>query len=1228
MTRPRHFVLTFVLLTAFALSGGLAARLAGAQSSPVTAQSVQRWSVANGNYVLAMLADGTLVATGGDSPVMLNPQTGESLGPAPAPDVRAAVWVGDAGRPDYLIGGYQDRRAYRSDGGLAWEWSLLGCCNTFRYPVAIDHERGLAYTTANWTLSAVRLADGVDVRHVNSGDFFGFTSIAGPGVAYVAGIGGHVARVNADAGATEWVMPVDPGHQLQSGAVAADGSFVVSSRGSHLAQAIEPGRLARLLPDGTTVWNLPVNAVTPPVVGAGGLIYVGTQPPPASDAGAGSVEARDSNTGALVWSTPVEGLPNDLLLGDDGAVYVGAGGASARVYALDQATGEVRRTVTDMPGAWELLLSGGLLYVTGNAITALPVGATNYDPASPWPVRLHDNQRTANRGAAHINLPRWPAPDPVPTPPFTITVDPGAYAGVYYVNHGPVPGTGPTTLSLNPGTYNVRVGEYNTPGTNFFFTVDAAGRVTDVSKPAAAHGAGPALVFHNSTVSVDPQGYAGRYRIYTQPSASHTGARSFVLVPGLLYLLDNGYGTPGGSFAFELNEAGEAVNLNKPGVGTASGHTVTLNNATVRVDPQGYAGLYRLLGSFDGTFTGTTQHTLIPGLYYLVDNNYGVPAGSFQFKVDDCGRVTDVSRPGAADGIGNTLRLRNALVTIDPRGFAGVYRLPSFNAGFTGVRQLVLIPALGYFFDNGAGKGGSYFNFRVDSCGRVAEIAQSLSLTPHAVADGARLVLNNTTVRVEPSGYAGAYNVGGYAGLVGAADVVLVSGLKTFVNVGGSWAYFTPEEAEVAPSLVSLVMGVQTADFALSAAAYSPGQGTPYQACPLDDARGVDNSCGNDSAPPTTAATLSSPPNGAGWHNSDVTVTLGASDEVGGTGVSEIVYGASGAQPIAQTSAAGASVSLTFAAEGLTTLTYFARDSAGNVEEARTLTVRLDKTAPGLTADAQTDAGAYTGGTWTNRDVTISFGCMDAGSGVASVTAPLTLGSEGAGQSASGTCSDAAGNDAALTFGGINIDRTPPSIDITRPADGAAYTLGQLVTAAYACSDGGSGVAACAGPVAGGPNLDTSAVGAKTFTVAARDAAGNESAQTSAYSVGYAFAALFDQAKEHKSGSTLPVKLRLTDAAGRNLSSPALVVRAMGVRLVPTGAPGVLEEAGQSNPDFNFRYDASLGGYVFNLKTTGYATGTYALTFTAGADPTPRACSSRCGSDVKIINRGGREARL
>ena len=54
-----------------------------------------------------------------------------------------------------------------------------------------------------------------------------------------------------------------------------------------------------------------------------------------------------------------------------------------------------------------------------------------------------------------------------------------------------------------------------------------------------------------------------------------------------------------------------------------------------------------------------------------------------------------------------------------------------------------------------------------------------------------------------------------------------------------------------------------------------------------------------------------------------------------------------------------------------------------------------------------------------------------------------------------------------------------------------AYLLGQVVAASYTCTDGGSGVASCLGTVANGVNINTSSVGAKSFTVNAQDNVGN-----------------------------------------------------------------------------------------------------------------------------------------
>jgi hypothetical protein len=105
--------------------------------------------------------------------------------------------------------------------------------------------------------------------------------------------------------------------------------------------------------------------------------------------------------------------------------------------------------------------------------------------------------------------------------------------------------------------------------------------------------------------------------------------------------------------------------------------------------------------------------------------------------------------------------------------------------------------------------------------------------------------------------------------------------------------------------------------------------------------------------------------------------------------------------------------------------------------------------------------------------------------------------------------------------------------------------------------------------------------------------------------VGYAVTALYDQTKSHRSGSTVPVKLRLGDAAGQNVSSASIALLASEVVKISNQASGIVEDAGSANPDSGFRY--TDGGYLFNLKTTGLTTGTYELQFFAGADPTRHA---------------------
>jgi hypothetical protein len=83
------------------------------------------------------------------------------------------------------------------------------------------------------------------------------------------------------------------------------------------------------------------------------------------------------------------------------------------------------------------------------------------------------------------------------------------------------------------------------------------------------------------------------------------------------------------------------------------------------------------------------------------------------------------------------------------------------------------------------------------------------------------------------------------------------------------------------------------------------------------------------------------------------------------------------------------------------------------------------------------------------------------------------------------------------------LDNADPNISIATPAEGATFVQGQSVTANYTCADDsfGTGIASCSGTVAPGATIDTASVGRKSFTVDAKDLAGNTSSVTHSYTV-------------------------------------------------------------------------------------------------------------------------------
>jgi hypothetical protein len=196
-------------------------------------------------------------------------------------------------------------------------------------------------------------------------------------------------------------------------------------------------------------------------------------------------------------------------------------------------------------------------------------------------------------------------------------------------------------------------------------------------------------------------------------------------------------------------------------------------------------------------------------------------------------------------------------------------------------------------------------------------------------------------------------------------------------------------------------------------------------------------------------------------------------------------------------------------------------------------------------------------------------------------------------------------------------DTQPPTITIASPADGAAYILNQAVLANYSCEDP-SGVSSCVGPVANGNAIDTSTVGAQTFTVTAQDAAGNTTSKTNTFSIQYASSGTCygepghvirqpinaDGSSVFKQGSTVPAKFRVCDANGVSIGTAGVVTSFKLVqRIAGTVSTGVNEDVVSTTPDTAFRWSASDQQWIFNINTKNLMPGnTYVYKITLNDD--------------------------
>ncbi len=328
-----------------------------------------------------------------------------------------------------------------------------------------------------------------------------------------------------------------------------------------------------------------------------------------------------------------------------------------------------------------------------------------------------------------------------------------------------------------------------------------------------------------------------------------------------------------------------------------------------------------------------------------------------------------------------------------------------------------------------------------------------------------------------------------------------------------------------------------------------------------------------DKTGPAVIASASPAPNANGWNNTDVTVTFSATDA--GSGM------ASTDPP----------VTVTTEGDGQVIIGY-ATDLAGNVGSA-SITLNIDKTPPTIAATAKTaDDNPYTAGAWTNQNVIVQYTASDALSDIDEPASDLSddvVAAEGAGQSASGTAVDLAGNTATATFAPINIDKTPPTFGDCPVGGPFLLNSGLQPVGPISVDALISGLNAGASTLTG--LVDTSSVGSKTVTFTAVDNAGNTATKECTYIVVYDFGGFLppvtlDGRSLLKLGSTIPVKFQLFDAAGSPVSTAVATIR---VVKISSGSPVGTEVDGVSTSAATtgnlFRYDSTGQLYIFNLAT-------------------------------------------
>ncbi|MGN6358970.1 MAG: glycine-rich protein [Thermomicrobiales bacterium] len=299
-----------------------------------------------------------------------------------------------------------------------------------------------------------------------------------------------------------------------------------------------------------------------------------------------------------------------------------------------------------------------------------------------------------------------------------------------------------------------------------------------------------------------------------------------------------------------------------------------------------------------------------------------------------------------------------------------------------------------------------------------------------------------------------------------------------------------------------------------------------------------------ESTPPTTTIALApaAPDGSSGWYIHQPTVTVGAVDNAGGSGVAATrcvldpasVPGSFADLPTTPCPYLGAGAAV---ADGAHTVYAASIDNAGNAESpVQSASFQVDTSPP---QDAPVVTGTLGTNGWYMSDVSVAWHWSDAPSGIATGNCPQSSGSGGVEGlwNAAATCYDVAGNhqgDARAFM----IEMTPPTVSPSL-ANGTVFAIG---APAPTVSPNASDPAPLVGP---GPAsgiasascgaVSTVTVGTRSVACTATDQAGNTTTVSRSYTVGYGFGGFISPlpiATLATSSSTIPVKFTLQGASG------------------------------------------------------------------------------------------------